>query len=75
MNRGITQHAEVFDELRSAVSKPGSGYAMMDAQIPTSAALVTALMMPGYPTLVQKYTQAVISNILGPMVKEVKGLL
>ena len=75
MNKGIKQHVEVFDELRAAVADADSGYAMMDVQIPTSAALVSALMMPEYPTFVQKYTQPVISNILGPLVKEVKGLL
>lgn len=75
MNRGIRQHVEVFDELRAAIADPGAGYAMLEAQIPTSAALVNALMMPDYPTFVQKYTQSVISNILVPLVKEVKGLL
>ena len=75
MNRGIRQHVDVFDELRTAVADSAAGYAMMETQVPTSAALVSALMMPGYPTFVQKYTQPVISNILVPLVKEVKGLL
>lgn len=75
MNRGIRQHVDVYEELRDAVSDPEAGYAMMTAQIPTSAPLVTALMMPDYPTFVQKYTQPVINNILRPLVEEVKGLL
>lgn len=75
MNKGIRQHVDVYNELRDAVRDPEAGYAMMDAQIPTSAALVTALMMPDYPTFVQKYTQPVINTILLPLVQEVKGLL
>lgn len=75
MNRSIRQHVDVLDELRRAVIEVDSGYAMMEAEIPTSAALVAALMMPEYPTFVQKYTQSVISKILTPLVKEVKALL
>ena len=48
MNKGIRQHVEVYEELRAAVADPGAGYAMLEAQIPTSAALVSALMMPEY---------------------------
>ncbi len=75
MNRGIRQHVDVYEGLRARIAEGDSGFRMMEAQVPTSAALVEALMKPDYPTFVQKYTPSVVSNILAPLVKEVKELL
>ena len=75
MNKGIRQHQEVLEALKTRAEREDAGYTMLTSQVPTSAALVEALMKPDYPTFVQKYTAPVISEILNPLVREVKGML
>ena len=74
-NSAIKEHKTVHDSLRAQIERGDGGYSMMQSQIPTSAALVQALMMPGYPTYTMKYTAPVISDILNPLCREVKGML
>ncbi len=75
MHKGISQHVEVLESLRTEAADPACRYNMFEMQIPTSAALVEAITMAGMPTFTQKYTKPVISGILMPLVEEVKGML
>lgn len=75
MDKGIRQHKDVLESLQEGGAEPDAGYRLMEAQIPTSAALVEALMKNGELTLVEKYTPQVIAGILIPLMKEVKELL
>lgn len=75
MDGRIRQHQEVMDALRHGTAKASADYAMFNHQIKTSAALVEALMKGDDSTFTQKYTQAVISDILTPLVRELKERL
>lgn len=75
LDRRISQHRDVLSSLEQGALDPNRGYNLFSAQIPTSAALVDALMKPDGLTYIQKYTPAVVSQILIPFVREVKGML
>ena len=62
MHNGISQHIEVLQSLRAEAANPRCHYQMFQMQVPTSAALVTAIMTDGMPTFTQKYTKPVISG-------------
>lgn len=75
MDKRIRQHREVMEELCKSVAEKGAGFRLFHNQIPTSAALVEALMKPGSLTFHAKYTSQVIGEVLSPLVREVKEML
>jgi chromosome partitioning protein len=75
MQKNIRQHREVLEGLQEGATQPNAPYKIFAAQIPTSAALVEAIMKEDGLTFIQKYTQTVISQILVPLVKEVRGAI
>ncbi|MDR3462454.1 MAG: AAA family ATPase [Beijerinckiaceae bacterium] len=75
MQRNVRQHREVLEGLQQGAAALNSPYRLFLSQIPTSAALVEAIMKDDGLTFTQKYTKEVISSILIPLVKEVIGAI
>lgn len=72
---GTRQHKTIVEELVASAQKDGNAYKLVKASIPQSAGLADALMKTDISTFTQKYTTAIISHTLEPLVTEIKGLL
>ena len=75
MDQRIRQHKEVFAELQNGAAEADAGFNLFRCHIPTSAALVAALMKPEGATFAERYTPQVVGHILNPLVGEIKEML
>jgi chromosome partitioning protein len=73
--QGTRQHRQIVTDLVEKVRSQKTAYRLVKAVVPQSAGLADALMKDGIMTLTQKYTAAIITQTLIPLVREVKGLL
>jgi chromosome partitioning protein len=73
--QGTRQHRQIVTDLVEKVRSQKTAYRLVKAVVPQSAGLADALMKDGIMTLTQKYTAAIITQTLIPLVGEVKGLL
>lgn len=69
------QHNDVMRDLVSRIQEGGSDYALIEVQVPQSAALAEAMTKAGALTMAQKYTSPLIAQMIMPLVHEIKGLL
>lgn len=72
----VRQHQETLKSLQQEATAPDAGFHLFETKVPQAAALATALTKADQmPTFHQKYGGPLISEVLDPLVTELKGVL
>lgn len=72
---GVKQHAATIAELRAEADAPDAAFRLLETKVPLAAQLARALAEEGAVQTIQQKYGLLVSEVLDPLVTELKGIL